>query len=201
MFTGIVETTGVVTKKSETDTLHTITIHANHFLENVQIGSSISVNGTCLTVTDFSSDTFTVDIMQETLQITTLKHLEIGKKVNLERALTPTSELGGHFVTGHVDGMGVIKDIESLNETKVITIEVDERLKSHLMNQVSITVDGISLTIFIVEDTRFKVHIIPETLRITTLNEKCVGDTVNIETDMLIKYVDNILKHREVAVQ
>ena len=125
MFTGIVETTGIVTKKSTTDTLHAITIHAYHFLENFQIGSSISVNGTCLTVTDFSTDTFTVDIMQETLQITTLKHLEIGKKVNLERALTPTSELGGHFVTGHVDGIGVIKNIESLNETKVITVKVD----------------------------------------------------------------------------
>ena len=198
MFTGIVETTGTVANIKKTDELLTLTIHSENFLDHISTGDSISVNGTCLTVTAFTSNTFSVDVMNETRKITTVDELKLNNEVNLERSLTANKEIGGHFVTGHVDCTGVITALQNNDDTHIFTIKIPDNYKSHLMKQGSITVDGISLTIFDVLDNEFKIHIIPETLRVTTLKYKNIGDIVNIETDMIMKYVDHILKNREV---
>ena len=189
MFTGIIEEMGTLAQKKPAENAMHLTIQANKVLEGTAIGDSIATNGVCLTVVDLTDDSLTVDVMHETLKNTNLGALEIGDALNLERALTPASRMGGHFVSGHVDGTGVIERIQDDGIAKRLFITVPEALTESIVLKGSIAVDGISLTVYGLSPTHFEISIIPHTQDVTTLLKKKPGDTVNIETDMIGKYV------------
>lgn len=194
MFTGLVEEIGTVSSiKKGTDSSQII-INATKVIEDIHIGDSISTNGVCLTVIDFNKQSFTVDIMSETLRASSLKTLLNGDKVNLERALKLGDRLGGHMVSGHIDGIGEIINLKSQDNAKVITISTSSELLRYIIYKGSVAIDGISLTVFCVDDTTFKVSIIPHTNNITTLLDKNIGDTVNLECDMIGKYIERLIK-------
>ena len=189
MFTGIIEEMGTLAQKKPAEHAMHLTIQAHKVLEGTAIGDSIATNGVCLTVVDLTDDALTVDVMHETLKNTNLGALEIGDALNLERALTPASRMGGHFVSGHVDGTGVIERIQEDGIAKRLFITVPEFLTESIVLKGSIAVDGISLTVYGLSKTHFEISIIPHTQDVTTLLKKKPGDTVNIETDMIGKYV------------
>mgnify|MGYP000509289265 CR=1 FL=1 len=189
MFTGIIEEMGTLAQKKPAENAMHLTIQAHKVLEGTAIGDSIATNGVCLTVVDLTDDALTVDVMHETLKNTNLGALEIGDALNLERALTPASRMGGHFVSGHVDGTGVIERIQEDGIAKRLFITVPEALTESIVLKGSIAVDGISLTVYGLSKTHFEISIIPHTQDVTTLLKKKPGDTVNIETDMIGKYV------------
>ena len=189
MFTGIIEEMGTLAQKKPAEHAMHLTIQARKVLEGTAIGDSIATNGVCLTVVDLRDDSLTVDVMHETLKNTNLGALEIGDALNLERALTPASRMGGHFVSGHVDGTGVIERIQEDGIAKRLFITVPEALTESIVLKGSIAVDGISLTVYGLSKTHFEISIIPHTQDVTTLLKKKPGDTVNIETDMIGKYV------------
>lgn len=193
MFTGIIEEIGTIKKiaiKNEAMELH---IKSNHILSDIKLGDSIAVNGVCLTVTSFGQDFFTVDIMPETFRATSMSTLVENSKVNLERALSIGDRLGGHFVTGHVDGTGEITSKEPIDNAVNYTIKINSELLKHCIYRGSIAIDGISLTIFGVSGDSIKLSLIPHTVTHTTLGQKMVGEKVNIECDMLSKHVANLL--------
>lgn len=173
-----------------------LTIESLKVIEDVNIGDSISVNGTCLTVTNFSSADFQVEAMPETIKSTSLQSLKAGSKVNLERAMSAGGRFGGHFVSGHVDGTGKIVEKRRQENAIYYDIQIPEELVGFLLHKGSITVDGISLTVFGVEQSTFTISLIPHTASETILGEKGKGDIVNIECDMLAKYVQNMLKQQ-----
>ncbi len=167
-----------------------IVISAKDILEEVVLGESIAVNGVCLTVTRFQRrEWFAADVMPETMRSTNLGSLTPGEGVNLERAMTPRSRFGGHMVSGHVDGTGRIVHMESQENAMLMTVETTAELRRHMLPKGSITLDGISLTLVAVAQEGFTVSIIPHTLSQTNLQWKKPGDTVNLEVDMLSKYV------------
>jgi len=188
MFTGIVEECGKIVKVHKKKNLLVLTITAQKVLRGTKIGDSIALDGVCLTVTKIKAREFDVDIMLETIRKTTLKYLRPGSFVNLERALKTNGRLAGHFVQGHVDGVGTIEQkVEGPNYLEY-RISVDKRLNPYLVDKCSVCVDGISLTVCKVKANRFSVYIIPHTLAVTTLGRKGKSDKVNIETDILAKY-------------
>jgi len=189
MFTGIVEEMGTLNAQTSGEKSVHLTVQAHTVLNGTNIGDSIATNGVCLTVVQKTSDSITVDVMHETLKNTNLGSLKVGDSLNLERALTPASRMGGHFVTGHVDGVGVIQETAQDGIAWRITIELAEALTQSIIPKGSIAVDGISLTVVDLTKTTFTVSIIPHTQDVTTLLSKKAGDTVNIETDMIGKYV------------
>ena len=189
MFTGIVEEMGTLNAQTPGEKSVHLTVQAHTVLNGTNIGDSIATNGVCLTVVQKTSDSITVDVMHETLKNTNLGSLKVGDSLNLERALTPASRMGGHFVTGHVDGVGVIQETAQDGIAWRITIELAEALTQSIIPKGSIAVDGISLTVVDLTKTTFTVSIIPHTQDVTTLLSKKAGDTVNIETDMIGKYV------------
>ncbi|WP_047984754.1 riboflavin synthase [Ornithinibacillus californiensis] len=194
MFTGIIEEMGTIKgiqKRSE----HAIQmiIESKKILDDVKLGDSIAVNGVCLTVTSFTMNDFQVDVMPETVKSTSLKDLINGSKVNLERAMPANGRFGGHFVSGHVDGIGEIIRKQRQENAIYYDIKVSDDLKKYLMLKGSITVDGTSLTIFNVNKNIVTISIIPHTVQETIVGDKSQGDIVNIECDMLAKYVHNIL--------
>lgn len=189
MFTGIVEEMGTLKAQTPGEKSVHLTFQAHTVLDGTNIGDSIATNGVCLTVVQKTSDSVTVDVMHETLKNTNLGSLKVGDPLNLERALTPASRMGGHFVTGHVDGVGIIKETAQDGIAWRITIELAEPLTESIIPKGSIAVDGISLTVVDLTKTTFTVSIIPHTQDVTTLLRKKPGDTVNIETDMIGKYV------------
>lgn len=197
MFTGIIEEIGrmkLITRKGEA---MEISIDAAKVLEDVHLGDSISVNGVCLTVTSFTASNMTMDIMPETFKKTNLYQLNSGSRVNLERAMSANGRFGGHLVQGHVDGVGIIRKRRQEQNAVVYTIEPkDSSLFQYMINQGSITLDGISLTIVEAHESSFTVSIIPHTLAQTILNDKQAGDTVNIECDLLGKYVNHLLHYK-----
>ncbi|HLS66723.1 MAG TPA: riboflavin synthase [Pseudogracilibacillus sp.] len=198
MFTGIVEEVGTIKAMSYTSE-HAIevTIEAEKVLTDVSIGDSIAVNGICLTVTSFTERTFQVDVMPETVKVTSLNEVKEGSIVNLERSLLPTDRFGGHFVTGHVDGIGEIVKKERDENAVYFYLHVPKTLMRYFILKGSIAVDGISLTIFGVDETNniVNISIIPHTMDVTNLGKKTVGDIVNIECDMLAKHVHHYLAH------
>lgn len=196
MFTGIVEEIGTVKgiKKSQGSEFGTLEIECKTVLEGTRLGDSIAVNGTCLTADELGKNTFTAHVMGETFNKTNLGNLNPGDKVNLERALTLSSRLGGHIVSGHVDGTGVIADVEAKPDGTWFTIKADNEILNHIVNKGSITIDGISLTIAELTDEYFKVSIIPHTLKNTILSLKNPGSTVNLENDVIGKYVERFVK-------
>jgi riboflavin synthase len=193
MFTGIVEELGVVEGLEEQTDAIRLTVRGPHVITDARLGDSISVNGCCLTVAERDGETFTADVMRETLDKTSLGALEPGSKVNLERAVTATTRLGGHIVQGHVDGTGEVLSRTPSEHWELVEVSLPEALARYLVDKGSITVDGISLTVVEVRDGSFTVSLIPETLARTTLGFKQPGERVNLEVDVIAKYVERLL--------
>jgi len=193
MFTGLVEELGTVQSVLKGTKSAKIVIRANKVLEDVKLGDSISTNGVCLTVTDFKENTFSVDVMAETMRRSNLKNLTAGSKVNLERALRLGDRLGGHLVSGHIDGTGIISSFDKEDNAVWVTIEPSPELLKYIIHKGSVSIDGISLTVAYVDKRVFKVSIIPHTKDVTTLLDKSIGDEVNLECDMIGKYIEKLL--------
>lgn len=196
MFTGLIEEIGVVKNLEVTGTGATLTVSALRVLEASAVGDSISVDGACQTVTRTGSGTFSVFCSKLTLQVTTLGSFVPGRRVNLERAVTPGGRLGGHIVQGHVDGTGSVGRVRRDSEGIGIEIKVPEALSRYIVAKGSVAVDGISLTVVSLLPDGFGIYIIPETVAKTTLQERKAGDAVNIEVDILAKYVERMLSPR-----
>jgi riboflavin synthase len=193
MFTGIIESMGVVkmiTRKGD-DVL--LEIDTSMSLDDVKIGDSIAVSGACLTVTGMNDRGFVADVSAETLAKTTLKTFKRGDRVNLEKALRLNSFLGGHLVLGHVDGVGSIFERLEKSNSIIFGVEIDKELSKYVVPKGSIAIDGVSLTVNKCEKNRFYVNIIPHTASETTLDAKKVRDPVNLETDILGKYIEKLL--------
>jgi riboflavin synthase len=197
MFTGLIEEIGKVLSIVKSEKSARITVAAHKILDNVRLGDSISTNGVCLTVTDLSKNHFSVDVMAETMRRSNLHQLTSGDKVNLERALRVGDRLGGHIVSGHIDGMGTIVGFEKEDNAIWVTMKAEKVILKYIVHKGSITIDGISLTVAYVDDSFFKVSIIPHTRDETTLLSKKVGDAVNLECDVLGKYVEKLLLQAE----
>ncbi|SHM57750.1 riboflavin synthase alpha chain [Caldanaerovirga acetigignens] len=198
MFTGIIEEVGIVTKLVGSSSGALITISCKKVLEDLEVGDSVAVNGVCLTARDVRNDSFVADIMPETLRSTTLSELSAGKRVNLERAIKAGGRFGGHIVLGHVDGVGRILRTYPEGNSVVFEIGVPPELMKYIVPKGSVAVDGISLTVQAVSIRGFSVSIIPHTFNATVLQYKNQGDTVNIETDIVGKYVrEYLLKLKE----
>jgi riboflavin synthase len=197
MFTGIIEEIGTIKAVIKSTKSAKLIIQASKVLEETKIGDSISTNGVCLTVTDIYDSSFSVDVMAETIRKSSLSMLSQGDKVNLERALQVGDRLGGHIVSGHIDGTGTIRNIQQEDNAIWITVAADPMILRYIIPKGSITVDGISLTVAYVDDTIFKVSIIPHTKEVTTLLYKKVGDIVNLECDLVGKYIEKLLKPKE----
>jgi riboflavin synthase len=195
MFTGIIEELGTVAGVEDQGDAIRLTIHAEHVLADAGLGDSISVNGCCLTVAERDGDTWTADVMQETLDKTSLAGVQPGDRVNLERAVMPTTRLGGHIVQGHVDGVGTIAGRTPSEHWEVVDVSMPPELARYLVDKGSITVDGVSLTVVEARDDGFTVSLIPETLARTTLGSRKPGDRVNLEVDVLAKHVEKLLQH------
>jgi riboflavin synthase len=193
MFTGIVEELGTVAAVEDQGDAIRLSIRATTVLEDVGLGDSIAVNGCCLTVTTVDGDTWTADVMQETLDKTSLYGVRPGDPVNLERAVTADKRLGGHIVQGHVDGVGTVVARTPSEHWEVVEIAMPPDLARYLVDKGSITVDGVSLTVVEAGDDRFTVSLIPETLARTTLGTRRPGDRVNLEVDVIAKYVERLL--------
>jgi riboflavin synthase len=196
MFTGIVEELGTVTAVEDQGDAIRLSIRAETVLEDAGLGDSIAVNGCCLTVAERDGDTWTADVMQETLDKTSLYGVRPGDRVNLERAVTAEKRLGGHIVQGHVDGVGTVLGRTPSEHWEVVEIQMPPELGRYLVDKGSITVDGVSLTVVEAHDDRFTVSLIPETLARTTLGRRQVGERVNLEVDILAKHVEKLLAHR-----
>ncbi len=193
MFTGLIEELGTVKKIRRKEASLHLTVCASMILEDMKKGDSIAVNGVCLTVTDFSSRSFSVDVMPETLRITTFSELKIGERVNLERAVKVGDRLGGHLVAGHIDGLGEIKKRKKQGGSLILKVCIPCELTKYLVPRGSIAIDGVSLTVVESEQDGFTVAIIPHTAGVTTLGFKIVGSRVNIEVDSLGKYVEKLM--------
>ncbi|MBQ1778075.1 MAG: riboflavin synthase [Acidaminococcaceae bacterium] len=193
MFTGLIAALGTVERLAEGSTSCRLTVRAPQLLSGVKIGDSIAVNGVCLTVVHLRGDTFTADVMPETVRRTTLYLLQPGDRVNLEKALRPTDGLDGHIVQGHVEGVGTIQQIISEGNARVYRIQAPGELLRYIVEKGSIAVDGISLTVTETDDSGFGVSLIPHTAKMTTLGYKSAGDAVNLETDILARYVEKML--------
>lgn len=197
MFTGIVEEIGTVQHVRSEKSVRTLEIKANRILEDMHIGDSISVNGACLTVIDFNDTAFSVQVIKGTENKTYLADLQRQAEVNLERAMSGNGRFGGHFVLGHVDELGTISKVNESANSKIISIKTSKNVLNQMVQQGSITVDGVSLTVFDLHETTFDIHLIPETRKSTILSDKKVGDAVHLETDVLFKYVENIMNHQK----
>ena len=193
MFTGIIEGLGTLTGIRPSGQGKRLTIEADFSLDQTKIGDSISVSGACLTAVKIDGKRFEVDVSPETLQITTFGQAKVGERLNIERALRLSDRIDGHLVSGHIDGMGIVKNRESLSNATIVTIGVDESLTQYMIAKGSVAMDGISLTINTCEADNFSVSIIPHTAKLTTIGFKNKGDRVNIETDMIGKYVERFL--------
>lgn len=196
MFTGLVEEKGILIEKIPTGDGFQLEIQAWKVLEDLNIGSSIAVNGCCLTVVKRSERTFSVDTIEETLNKTNLGVLKQGDKVNLERPLNADARLGGHFVLGHIDTTGKIEDIKELSNSHWMTISFPEKFSKYLIYVGSVAIDGVSMTVAKLNNDSFSVGIIPHTWKETIFSEKKIGDTVNLEFDVLGKYVERIMSNK-----
>ena len=196
MFTGLVESLGKVAAIEMATDSAVITFESVPFADQLQVGDSVSVNGTCLTVTKFDSKSFSVDVMTQTLKLTSLQNLQKGDSVNLERAALVSSRLGGHIVQGHIDGTGSIANLAAGEKWLQMDIQFPSELMKYVVPQGSICIDGVSLTVGSVADdlNQITVWLIPETLAKTNLSVKKPGDLVNIEVDVLAKYVERLTK-------
>jgi riboflavin synthase len=196
MFTGIIEGLGTIAAIHPAGQGSRLTITSDFDLDGTRIGDSIAVNGACLTAVTLKDRRFTVDVSPETLQRSVLGKIKIGDRVNLERALRLSDRLDGHLVSGHVDGMGVLQERKTVANAIIITYAVPSQLARYMIEKGSVAVDGTSLTINRCDSSSFDVSIIPHTVSLTTIGLKKVGDPVNIETDMIGKYVERFVLNR-----
>ncbi|HEV2172087.1 MAG TPA: riboflavin synthase [Nitrospira sp.] len=196
MFTGIVEEMGAVISLDKTLAGTRMTILASTVMGDLKIGDSVSVNGICLTVVSKSERNFVVEVSPETLSVTTLGRVTAGAPVNLERPMKLNERIGGHLVAGHVDGVGTIRSRHQEGNAIFFTIEAPSEILRYCVTKGSITIDGVSLTINEVGDHSFSIAIIPHTAKVTTLGLKQINDTVNLESDLIGKYVERLLQER-----
>lgn len=194
MFTGIVEEIGKIRAIQRGSRSIVLEIEARKVLEDTKIGDSIATNGTCLTVTSLTPDSFRADVMPETMRRTGLGILKPGDRVNLERALSLNSRLGGHLVAGHVDGTGRIVEVQQDDIAVWLTIAAAPHLLKYVIEKGSVAIDGVSLTVAYVDEAVFRVSVIPHTQEETTLTQKRTGDIVNLENDMVARYVEKLVK-------
>lgn len=195
MFTGIIEEVGTIRSIAKGSKSAVLTIEAAKVLEGSKVGDSIAVNGVCLTVTTMTARQFTADVMAETLRRSSLGSLSRGSKVNLERAMAADGRFGGHIVSGHIDGTGTVLSLTPEDNAVWVRIETPKELLKYIVEKGSIAIDGISLTVADVTETDFAVSIIPHTGAETTLLTKAAGDIVNLENDIIGKYVDKLLHY------
>lgn len=193
MFTGIIEEVGEIASISHHAKSSKITIGAKKIFEDLALGDSISTNGVCLTVSDFTHSQFTADIMNESLSRSTLGSLRVGHLVNLERAISANGRFGGHIVSGHIDGTGKIINIKNEDNATWYTIGAHKDIMNYIVEKGSIAIDGISLTVADLTSSSFKVSIIPHTISNTILNDKKIGDKVNLENDLFAKYIEKFI--------
>lgn len=196
MFTGIVEEMGAITVMNRSLSGAKLTILASTVMSDLKIGDSVSVNGICLTVVSRSERDFSVEVSPETLSVTTLGGFAVGMPVNLERAMKLNERIGGHLVAGHVDGVGRIRSRQQDANAIVLSIDAPPEILRYCVAKGSVTVDGISLTINSISEQGFTVAIIPHTAKVTILGLKQVNDTVNLESDLIGKYVERLLQER-----
>lgn len=196
MFTGIIEEVGTIEQIKPSGEAIVMTIQSKKLLTDVNLGDSIAVNGVCLTVTSFDSQRFTVDLMPETVRNTSLRQLKRGSKVNLERAMAAGGRFGGHFVSGHVDGIGEIVKKQRQDNAIYYEIKVSEEIRKYIILKGSVAIDGTSLTVFKVTEDAFMISIIPHTLSETIIGIKEPGDIVNVECDMVGKYIEQFIEQR-----
>ncbi|WP_097004249.1 riboflavin synthase [Lacrimispora amygdalina] len=193
MFTGIIEETGVLKKVHKGAHSALLTLQGDVIFDDLEIGDSVSVNGVCLTVSGLSSHTFQADVMHETLNRSCLGRLHSGDFVNLERAMAADGRFGGHIVSGHIDGIGTITSVRRDDNAIWYTIAAEERILRYIVEKGSIALDGISLTVASVNNTEFRISAIPHTVKSTTLSYKKAGDPVNLENDLIGKYMEKLL--------
>ncbi len=193
MFTGIVEETGRVAAIKKSAKSCVLTISGKIIFDDLKPGDSVCVNGVCLTVTNLAGNTFTADVMSETLSRSSLGRLRTGSPVNLERAMRADGRFDGHIVSGHIDGTGTIVNIQKDDNAVWYTVAADSKLMRYIVEKGSIAIDGISLTVASVTNQNFSVSIIPHTAQNTTLPSKAVGDIVNLENDIIGKYVEKLM--------
>jgi len=196
MFSGIVDS-GIVEKSEKKGEGIRLNIDIGRLAESSNIGDSVSVNGVCLTVVEKTGNVASFDVMPETIERTNLGYLEIGEKVNIELSIQVNGRIGGHFIMGHIDGTGVIERVEAEGEYSKIWIRVPETMTQWMIQKGAISLDGISMTLVDVEKNLFSVAVIPKTMEITTLGTKKEGDSLNIEVDMIAKYVQKLLSGKE----
>lgn len=194
MFTGIVEEMGAIQAIDKGLTGAKLSILASLILDDLHVGDSVNVSGACLTVTDVGEAQFSVDVSTETLNCTTFGSIAVGTPVNLERAMKLNERMGGHLVTGHVDGVGILRARDQDGNDIRLTLEAPEHIIPYCVTKGSITVDGISLTINTIANRSFAVAIIPHTAKVTTVGLKQIGDPVNLESDLIGKYVERLLR-------
>lgn len=194
MFTGIVEEVGTLKAIRKGAHSAVLEIQAKVVLEDIHLGDSIAVNGVCLTATSFSPSGFTADVMHETLNRSALSALRPGSRVNLERAMAANGRFGGHIVAGHVDGVGTVRRIEKDDNAIWYTITAGPEILRYVVEKGSITIDGISLTVARVDSDSFAISAIPHTVSVTVLADRKPGDQVNLETDIIGKYVEKLLQ-------
>ena len=199
MFTGIIEETGRIADIRRHSLSASLTVSCRKIMEDIHLGDSIAVNGICLTVTAFSGSEFTVDVMPETIEKTSLKLLKNGSVVNLERAMPADGRFGGHIVSGHIDGTGTVLEIQENEIAVIYKIGVSKELADGIVEKGSVALDGISLTVIDVTNEYFTVSLIPHTRNVTNMQGKRIGDPINVETDVIGKYVKKYLKTQEPA--
>ncbi len=197
MFTGIVEEMGTIAGIQKGAKSAVLTIQAEKVFSDIHIGDSIALNGVCLTVTSFSGNTYTADVMNETLRRSSLGSLTIGSKVNLERAMAANGRFGGHIVSGHIDGTGTITKVEKDDNAIWYTIAAEENLMKYIVEKGSIAIDGISLTVAKRSDMDFAISMIPHTAKETVLAQKKPGDIVNLENDIVGKYIEQLMHYEK----
>lgn len=195
MFTGIVEEVGRIESVTKGEKSSRLCIKAKAVLEGTKIGDSICTNGVCLTVTRIHGDSFAADVMAETMRKSNLGALNVGSKVNLERAVALGGRFGGHLVSGHIDGIGIVRAVTREDNALWISISVSEPIGRYLVEKGSVTVDGVSLTVARIEPWGFRISIIPHTQKETLLIGRMSGQTVNLECDLMAKYAEKLLQH------
>ena len=201
MFTGIVEEIGLVENVKKGPASASVTINAPAVTAGTKTGDSIAVNGICLTVTSLAGSTFTADIMHESLNRSSLSDLRRGSRVNLERAMAADGRFGGHIVSGHVDGTGIISAIREDDNAVWYTVRTSPALMRYIVEKGSVTIDGVSLTVAAVTEDSFSVSVIPHTRQVTIMGDLRAGDKVNLENDIIGKYVEKFLKPEETSVK
>ena len=199
MFTGIIEEIGEVFQIQQGAKSLKIKIKASKVIEDVSVGDSIAVNGICLTVCEFNDNTFSADVMAETIRKSSMSGLKMGSRVNLERAMSANGRFGGHIVSGHIDGIGKIENIKPEDNAIWFTISTTKDLSKYIVKKGSIAIDGISLTVAEVKGDIFKVSIIPHTAKETILSIKKSGDVVNLECDIVGKYIEKLINRGETS--